>query len=172
MVTEFLGHLTVTDGKPHGDLLDKGWMVPAHSTFTWFDLWDIKDLPEVRQTSDSDPPSLQSSGPSSLFLIAWSKVMTTPSTYHYWGHWTLIASWFTLYQAVQWYAASSLQAVWHSQHKGYDNSYRYRWNNWLVQTWLDAWGIFYPGGTQQIFIREDSASRSNPLPFYIPFSLR
>ena len=46
------------------------------------------------QTSDSDHPNLRSGGPSSLFLIAWSQVMTTPSIFLYWGHLALIPSYY------------------------------------------------------------------------------
>ena len=60
------------------------------------------------QTSDSDHPNLLSGGPTSLFLIAWSQVTTTPSNNLYLGHLALIASWFTLYKAIH----DMLQAVW------------------------------------------------------------
>ena len=61
----------------------------------------------------------------------------------------------------------------HSKHKGYDNSYRYQWNNWLVQTWLDAWGIFYPGGggvLNKFLYRETPPRGPTPYPFIYHFS--
>ena len=69
MVTEFLGHLTV-DNKRHWDPLDKGWKVPSTALSHNLTLWDIKELPGMWQTSDSDHANLPSGGPSSLFLIA------------------------------------------------------------------------------------------------------
>ena len=69
-----------------------------------------------------------------------------------------------------------LQAVWqsppiHSQHKGYDNSYRYQWNNWLVQTWFDAWEIFLPEEVLNKFLYGETPPRGpTPYPLIHHFS--
>ena len=70
------------------DPLDKRWKVRLTTLSHNLTLWDLG----MWQTSDSDHPNLRSDGPSSLFLIAWSQVTTTPSTYLYWGHLALIPS--------------------------------------------------------------------------------
>ena len=129
------------------------------------------------QISDSDHPNLRSGGPSSLFLIAWSQVTTTPSTYLYWGHSALIISaesLLTLCKSTSCKQSCKVSSLIPSQHKaGYDNSYRYRWNNWLVQTWLDAWGIFYPGGEgvlNKFLYWEGPPQGPTPYPFIYHFS--